>query len=118
MARLKVHAGDFDTHGQSVYIAGQFVMSKPGRFWGEKIPASALRTVEVASEETVTKLGGAAGWGLVGGALLGPAGLLAGLLHGGRKNEVTFVAEFQDGRRLLATTSAKAFREIRAAVFE
>jgi hypothetical protein len=54
---------------------------------------------------------------VAGGVLLGPAGLLAGLLLGGKKTEVTFVAKFKDSRKLLATADSATFAKIRAAAF-
>lgn len=84
---------------------------------GENIPLAALESVETASEESVKKIGGTVGWGIAGGAFLGPVGLLAGLLLGGKKKKTTFVAKFKDGRKLLATTDAKTYTKIQAAVF-
>ena len=63
------------------------------------------------------KIGGTVGWGAVGAIALGPVGLLAGLLLGGKKKEVTFVARFKDGRKLLATTDNGTFTKIKAAIF-
>lgn len=76
-----------------------------------------IETVEIATEENVKKLGGTVGWGIAGAVLLGPVGLLAGLLVGGRKKEVTFVARFKDGRKLLGTTDSKTFTTLQAACF-
>jgi len=49
--------------------------------------------------------------------MFGPMGLLAGLMLGGRKKEVTFVARFKDERKLLATTDRKTFIALQAAAF-
>lgn len=48
---------------------------------------------------------------------LGQVGLLAGLILGGNKKEVTFVAKFKDGRKMLATTDSKSFTKMQAATF-
>lgn len=117
MSKLTVHAGDF-LKGDGQFTSGSFVLRTRERSWvGEAIPTSNLETVEVAGEENVKKIGGTVGWGAAGGLLLGPVGLLAGLLLGGKKKEVTFVAKFKDGRKLLATTNNKTFIKIQAAVF-
>ncbi len=114
MAKIKVHAGDFE--GTIKYSLGTFYV--PHVIGGtEKIGVRELELVEPASEENVKKLGGTLGWGAAGAAVLGPVGLLAGLLLGGRKKEVTFVARFKDGRKMLATTDSKTFKELMAAVF-
>ena len=117
MAKLKVHAGDF-LEGDGQFSFGSLVLkTEAHRFLGETIPITAMEMVEIATEQNVKKLGGTAGWGIAGGVLLGPVGLLAGLLAGGRKKEVTFVAKFKDGRKLLATTDNKTFTKLQAACF-
>ena len=117
MANIKVHAGDF-LKGDSQYSFGSFVLrTKEHSFAGEAIPVTFLETVEIATEESVKKIGGTIGWGVAGAVILGPVGLLAGLLLGGRRKEVAFVAKFKDGRKLLATTDSKTFTKLQATVF-
>ncbi len=119
MARIEVHAGDFlPGNNPGAYQLGSLVLRTEAHKWvGESIPVTEIETIETASEESVKRLGGTVGWGLVGGALLGPVGLLAGLLAGGRGKDVTFVAKFKDGRKLLATTDNKTFTALQAACF-
>ena len=117
MATIKVHAGDFLKGDSQFSVDSLMLRTEAHRFLGEKIPVTALETVEIATEESVKKLGGTVGWGIAGAVLLGPVGLLAGLLAGGRKKEVTFVAEFSDGRKLMGTTDSKTFTLLQAAVF-
>ncbi|WP_116645244.1 hypothetical protein [Salinivibrio sp. HTSP] len=117
MAKIKVHAGDF-LQDEGQFTFGIMTLKTKKHSWaGEQIPIKELEMVEVASEENVKKVGGTVGWGAAGALLLGPAGLLAGLLLGGKKKEVTFVAKFKDGRKLLATTDSKTFTKLQAAVF-
>jgi hypothetical protein len=54
---------------------------------------------------------------VAGAVLLGPLGLLAGVLVGGRKKEITFVAKLKDGRKFLGTPDSKTFTQLQAAVF-
>ena len=118
MAKIKVHAGDFEKIGNNSFSFGVFTLFTVDHpYVGEKIFASELEEIDIATEDNVKKIGGTAGWGVVGGVLLGPVGLLAGLLAGGRKKEVTFVAKFKDGRKLLATTDSKAYTKIQASFF-
>ena len=117
MAKITVHAGDFMKGGEHSFSWGAFNMKQRGKFLPENIPLKRLASVEVASEQNVKKLAGTAGWATVGAITLGPVGLLAGALLGGRKKEVTFIAEFKDGRRMLATTDNSAFMQIQGAVF-
>ena len=117
MAKIKVHAGDF-LEGDGQYSFGSLVLRTESAKWlGETIAITALETVEIANEENVKKIGGTVGWGAAGALILGPVGLLAGLLLGGKKKEVTFVAKFKDGRKLLATTDSKTLTKLQAAVF-
>lgn len=117
MAKIKVHAGDFRKGDGSLFL-GQLVLPTDERpFGGEPIALTEIDTVDVASEESVKRIGGTVGWGAAGAVVLGPVGLLAGLLLGGRGKDVTFVARFKDGRKLLATTDSKAYGEIKAAAF-
>lgn len=121
MGTINIHAGDFKTGKHSQFMFGSFSLAHDEIGWTgykmEAVPASKLERVELASEENVKKLGGTIGWGIAGGVLLGPVGLLAGLLAGGRKKEVTFIAIFKDGRKILASTDSKTYTKIQAAVF-
>lgn len=115
MAKLVVHAGDWGK-GTGQFSFGSFALPKGG--WSfEGVPMTALESVQIATEESVKKIGGTVGWGAAGAVLLGPVGLLAGLLMGGRGKDVTFIAMFKDGRKMLATVDAKSFTKIQAAVF-
>lgn len=117
MAKVTVHAGDF-LKGTGSFGMGCFTLkTKPEQFVGETILVSKLASVEPASEERVKKVLGTVGWGAAGALMLGPLGLLAGVLIGGNKKEVTFIATFKDGRKLLATTDSKSFTKMQAAVF-
>jgi len=117
MSTIKVHAGDF-LEGDSQYGFGSLILkTKEHIFLGETIPITELSTVDIATEESVKKLEGTIGWGVAGAVILGPVGLLAGLLLGGKKKEVTFIAKFKDGRKLLASTDSKTFTKLQAAVF-
>lgn len=125
MGSLRVHAGDFLTVSPSHSYSkswgsggGTFNLATEERTFKfgntEPIPSSELEFLALASEEAVKNVAGTVGWGAVGGLLLGPAGLLAGLLLGGKDKKVTFVAKFKDGRKLIASTDAKTWVDIQA----
>lgn len=116
MTDIKVHAGDFEKHG-AFFMFGKFHMYEVGKLKQAIYNADEVDTLEIASEENVKRLGGTVGWGVAGAALLGPVGLLAGLLAGGKRKQVTFVVKFTDGRKLLGTASAKGFTKMQAATF-
>lgn len=114
---FKVHAGDFGD-GEASFSSDVFRLPIPGKLFAQvKVPKEQVAGVEVATEESVKRLAGAVGWGLVGGALLGPVGLLAGLLAGGRGKKVVFIVRFKDGRKLLGSADGKDFTAIQAAAF-
>lgn len=120
MAKFKIHAGDFETSKGKGRISKENMLMPPQfNTWtpGETIPLSELETVEEASEESVKRIAGTVGWSIAGAVVLGPVGLLAGLLLGGKGKDVTFVARFKDGRKLLATTDSKTFTRMKAVVF-
>lgn len=117
MAKIKVHAGDFLKEDGNFSFGSLQLKTKEHWIIGEIIHSSELKVVEAASEESVKRIGGTVGWGVAGAAILGPVGLLAGLLAGGRGKDVTFVAEFKDGRKLMGTTDSKTFTALKAACF-
>jgi hypothetical protein len=118
MSTIKVHAGDYrDTKcfviGQEIHLQGR---DDPVKII--KMPFSSLTDLEVASEENVKRVAGSLGWGLAGGALLGGVGALAGVLVGGNKKEVTFIAHFNDGTKILATGDSRTYTQMHAALFD
>lgn len=117
MAKIKVHAGDFPEQKAQVSFGSMNLISKNAKWLGENIPFTEIKEVDEASDENVKRIGGTVGWGAAGGVLLGPVGLLAGLLAGGRGKDVTFVCRLKNGRRLLGTTDNKTFTKMRAAIF-
>lgn len=117
MTKITVHAGDF-RKGDGEFNFGSFTLrTDKHRFFGETIALKNLESIEIATEENIKKIGGTIGWGIVGGLLLGPVGLLAGLIAGGRKKEITFVAKFKDGRKMFATTDNETFIKLKAGCF-
>lgn len=117
---FKIHAGDFGDNNQGVFRPHDktFHMPKDGAMFRKvKYSPADVEACEVASEESVKRLGGTVGWGVAGSVLLGPVGLLAGLLAGGRGKDVTFVIKFRDGKKALCTAKSKHYREIQSALF-
>lgn len=118
MAKVKVHAGDFVANSDGQFSFGSLILKTQAHpLIGETLILSQLSEVDIATEENVKRMGGTVGWGAAGALVLGPVGLLAGLLMGGRGKDVTFAAKFKDGRKLLATTDSKTFTKLKAAVF-
>lgn len=63
--------------------------------------------VQVLDEEAAKSFLGAAGMGLVGAALLGPVGLIAGVLSGGNKKIKYFGIEAPAGKKIVIEVSNK-----------
>ena len=125
VGKIKIEAGDFKKGSGSKFVSlgglNEFHMMTNEAGWtGYKVKKYRIDDVEEvdeASEENVKRLGGTVGWGVAGAVILGPVGLLAGLIAGGRGKNVTFVCKFKDGTKMLGTTSSKTFTKIMAARF-
>jgi hypothetical protein len=125
---FKVHAGDFSVGVGSQWIThssfwgskipGRLEMVRDGKFSRETINVSAIESIEIVTEENATRIGGLVGWGVAGATLLGPVGLLAGLLRGGKGKDVTFICKLKDGRKFLANGPKKIYTEISIALFK
>lgn len=121
---MEIHAGDFPKKTQLVVSGNHARLALPwqaGDGWGSgqkvELTKATVAELAIANEESVKKFGRAAGLGLVGGLVLGPAGLIAGALVGGRKKNVTFILELVDGRRMLATVDSSTFTKLQGALF-
>lgn len=116
MAEIKILAGDFGNmvHGQ--YFFGSLSLPWPGDWTaGRRYSVKDdIVTLEEADERSVVKVGGAAGWGAAGLLVAGPLGLVAGAVLGGRGQRVAFVAEFKDGKRLMAECDKKTWIKMKA----
>ncbi|OHY63784.1 hypothetical protein BB778_03925 [Pluralibacter gergoviae] len=112
MANIKVHYANFPY--QEITTAFGVISIKSGalQIKGESITGDKLLSLDICTESTVKKIGGALGWGVVGGMLVGPAGIIAGAFLGGNKKDITFVAEFKDGRKFMGTTDSQAYTKL------
>lgn len=109
---IRVLSGDIRT-GAAKYLRGKFLLDTPAhRFTYTEFPASQVVELQPLSTEMINDLGG-----MVGGALLGAIGggwgsAGAGAALFGLKNQVTFVAGFSNGARIVATTDPKTYRQM------
>lgn len=120
MAKIKIHAGDLPI-GSAKYTLGMIQLPpdpKKSIFaMPDHIRPADFEELEVASEDSVKRVGGTVGWTTVGALALGPIGLVAGLVLGGRGKDVTFVGRLKDGRKILATTDSGTYKKLLAAIF-
>ncbi|EGQ8129878.1 MULTISPECIES: hypothetical protein [Vibrio] len=114
MAKVKVHTASFPYVDITATSGSLFIKTTPFQTTGECVLGSRIKSIDAASEESVKKIGGTLGWSVVGGAIAGPVGLLAGALLGGKGKDVTFVAELDDGRKFMGTVDNKSFTKLKA----
>lgn len=112
MGKVTLVGGNFGT-GTAHLVSGAKI-NLPG-YGSGAIPLHRIESVEVATEQSVKRLSGTLGWGAVGAVALGPIGMLAGLLAGGKSKEVSFIAVLEGGWVLVATADIKTFGLIKAA---
>lgn len=124
MAKIKILAGNFDGSylAEHSFSSGKFHLVKDDGMqsrngWKETIydAKSDIKSIQQADEQAGVKVFGAAGWGVVGAVLAGPAGLLAGAILGGRGKKVIFIAEFNDGKKIMAECKGGVWTKIMAA---
>ena len=114
---IKVHAGDFKTGNEHQFIKNFFLLKTKNKFFREKISVDKIEKIEIANEENVKRLTGMIGMGVVGAVLLGPVGLLVGILAGGHGKTITFICEFKDGRKFLGSTPYKVYQDMTANIY-
>jgi len=110
MANVKIRGGDWGNTGIAEYFSfgeGSIKLPVPGTFTQKEDLSLKGAQLMPATEDAVKKLGGAAAFGLAGAALLGPVGLLAGVLLGGNKKRNTGILLFPDGRKALLEMDSK-----------
>jgi hypothetical protein len=119
MASIKILAGDFVAGKRGTFSFGILIMPTPEHpFFGEQIPLAKVMRVSAVNKEIDHCTGAAVGRGLVGAIIAGPAGAIIGAATTNHKSEVTFEAEFEGGRRLLATATTAVFTKLLAAAFD
>lgn len=67
----------------------------------DTIALAEISAAEIVTSENHASLAGKLGWGTAGALVLGPVGLLAGLLAGGNRQSVILAVKFKDGRGVL-----------------
>ncbi|MFJ3386337.1 MULTISPECIES: hypothetical protein [unclassified Lysinibacillus] len=120
MAQNKVIAGDYE--GKNIMISQQSLFSKNEVYlftgFTKKFPLNkeTVSSYELVTEEHRKSAVSGVGRGLVGGALLGPVGLLAGL-SAKNKGTHTLVIEFEDGKRSLIEINEKIYKLLMQKMF-
>lgn len=108
-AKNKVIAGDYQ--GKLLSTTMGIVMLSTGIFIHIKLDKTIIDDYEVMTESSQKSAVSAVGRGLVGGFLLGPVGLLAGL--SAKSKGVHIVAiQFKDGKKSLIEIDEKIYKAL------
>ncbi|EHH7218158.1 hypothetical protein J5W92_001103, partial [Escherichia coli] len=120
MAGIQVIAGSFPKGWASMGFGTIVFAKKPKQGFPENIVLNLkeeLLSIELADSEEESRIGKAAGAGLLGGLIFGGAGLVIGGLLGAAdktKKTITFKAMFTGNRLLLAKTDSKTFVKLQS----
>lgn len=115
-AKNKVIAGDYSGYSISVILGGVSLWG-PGNSRGPSINKYNVETYEVLTDEHRKSAVSGVARGLVGGALLGPVGLLAGGLSAKSKGIYQVAILWKDGNRSLVEVDDKVYKAIIKACF-
>lgn len=119
MAAIKVLTGDIEAGRWDVTFEAMKRHTAGSSIWkGETYDFRDFSKIETVTEEKRKTLVGTAGWAAAGAIALGPIGAIGGMLLGGNKTEVCFVAELANGKRFMATTDMKTYQKLLAATFK
>lgn len=120
MAQNKVIAGDYE--GKNIMLSQRSVFGKTEVFlftgFTEKFPLNkgSVDSYELITEEHRKSAVSGVARGIVGGALLGPVGLLAGL-SAKNKGTHTLAIEFIDGKKSLIEINDKMYKTLMKSMF-
>jgi hypothetical protein len=109
LATITVYGGDFKA-GKGSYASKQFIFIT-GIFSAERVPLDRLATLETVSlENNGRDTGSTVGRALVGELLAGPFGAIIAAGTAKARNQVTFLATFDDNRQFLGATDSETFK--------
>lgn len=106
-ARCKVIAGDYI--GNQVYTDTKICKIKKVNV---ELNSTNVESYEVITDEHIRSAVSGITRGVIGGALLGPVGMLAGGLSGKKKGIYTVAINFKDGKSSLIEIDDRAYQMI------
>ncbi|QKS24616.1 hypothetical protein [Vreelandella titanicae] len=118
---IKILAGHmyYGKASQVIYIARKNRIDFcGGLFKCDKVKIEDVESIEEAGEDDVKRIGAAMGWGAAGAVLLGPLGLLAGALFGGKGKDTVFIITLKNGYVSMCQGPTKEFTELKAAMMQ
>lgn len=114
-AKNKVIAGDYEGKAVGSTFAGPYIIMSFGKT--TPLDKTTIESYELITDEHRKSAASGVGRGLVGGALLGPVGLLAGGLSAKSKGIYQVAIQFKDGKRSLVEIDDKIYKALIKACF-
>ena len=115
MAKNKVIAGDY--LGRPVMQTLGIAFISLGITKAIDITKDNVESYEIIDEKQIKSTARAVGRGLIGGALLGPVGMLGGALTSKKKGIYIIAIKFKDGKNSLVDVNEKIYRAIITQLF-
>lgn len=117
MAKNAVIAGDFA--GKFISVMGGIPQIVISHNWTDNVflDRTAIESYEVITEDIRKSAASGVARGIVGGALLGPVGMLAGGLSAKNKGTITIAVQFKDSKKSLIEVDDKIYKAFTKAMF-
>ncbi len=109
-AKNKVIAGDYE--GKLVGKSGRVAFISIGLIKSINLDKKSVKSYELITDEHRKSAASGVARGIVGGALLGPVGMLAGGISAKSKGIFQIAVEFNDGKRSLLEVDDKIYNTI------
>lgn len=114
-AKNKVIAGDYE--GKQVLCSFGSISISIGIIKSLDVNKKTVESYELITDEHRKSAASGVARGLVGGALLGPVGLLAGGISAKNKGIYQIAIQFKDGKRSLLEVDDKIYKALIKSVF-
>ncbi|HIQ73250.1 MAG TPA: hypothetical protein IAA51_02395 [Candidatus Cottocaccamicrobium excrementipullorum] len=114
-AKNKVIAGDYEGRGVIAVMGRVSIVIGFGKNY--YLTKDVVESYELITDEHRKSAASGVARGLVGGALLGPVGLLAGGLSAKNKGIYQVVLQFKDGKRSLIEIDDKIYKALIKSLF-
>lgn len=120
---MKVLAGDWKADSpiaiKKSFLGRPVALLMPkGTFSFETLQLRDVASLDIVTEDNKASIAGKLGWGAAGLVVLGPLGLLAGVLGGGNKRDRIMAISTRDGRKALIKGHVKEAEMLMAAAFQ
>lgn len=117
MAANAVIEGDYKHKPIYAPTGKPYIHNGMGKAKRVYISRDTVTSYDVVDEDSRKSAGSGVARGLVGGALLGPVGAVAGGLSAKNKRSITIAIEFKDGKRSLLEVDGNLYKAIVQALF-